>query len=100
MTFLKPLIDRASLKKGRALIRGLSRDNDGQLGVSKNRGGPPKWMVKIMVNPIKIKMDDLPLFLWKHPIRFPLIMANQPTPPNVPLVSLNKALLAPYYWGG
>ena len=32
-------------------------------GVSKNRGGPPKWMVKIMENPIK--MDDLgvPLFL-------------------------------------
>ena len=34
-----------------------------QMGVSKNRGGPPKWMVKIMENPIK--MDDLgvPLFL-------------------------------------
>ena len=33
------------------------------LGASKNRGGPPKWMVKIMENPIK--MDDLgvPLFL-------------------------------------
>ena len=37
------------------------------MGVSKNRGGPPKWMgmVKIMENPIKI--DDLggniPLFL-------------------------------------
>ena len=31
--------------------------------VSKNRGKPPKWMVKIMENPIK--MDDLgvPLFL-------------------------------------
>ena len=27
------------------------------MGVSKNRGGPPKWMVKIMGNPIK--MDDL-----------------------------------------
>ena len=27
------------------------------LGVSKNRGGPPKWMVKIMENPIQ--MDDL-----------------------------------------
>ncbi len=35
----------------------------GYMGVSKNRGGPPKWMVKIMENPIK--MDDLgvPLFL-------------------------------------
>ena len=35
------------------------------MGVSKNRGGPPKWMVKIMENPIK--MDDLgvPLFLEK-----------------------------------
>ena len=33
------------------------------MGVSKNRGGPPKWMVKIMEHPIK--MDDLgvPLFL-------------------------------------
>ena len=31
--------------------------------VSKNRGGPPKWIVKIMENPIR--MDDLgvPLFL-------------------------------------
>ena len=28
-----------------------------KMGVSKNRGGPPKWMVKIMENPIK--MDDL-----------------------------------------
>ena len=27
------------------------------MGVSKNRDGPPKWMVKIMENPIK--MDDL-----------------------------------------
>ena len=27
------------------------------MGVSKNRGIPPKWMVKIMENPIK--MDDL-----------------------------------------
>ena len=36
------------------------------VGVSKNRGGPPKRMVKIMENPIKIiKLDDLgvPLFL-------------------------------------
>ena len=33
------------------------------MDVSKNRGGPLKWMVKIMENPIK--MDDLgvPLFL-------------------------------------
>ena len=33
------------------------------MGVSKNRGNPPKWMVKIMETPIK--MDDLgvPLFL-------------------------------------
>ena len=42
------------------------------MDVAKNRGKPPKWMVKIMENPIK--MDDLggfhPLFLetpksWK-----------------------------------
>ena len=53
------------------------------MGVSKNMGGPRKWMVKIMENPIK--MDDLgvPLFLetpvyrpWKlmgledHPASF------------------------------
>ena len=33
------------------------------MDISKNRGGPPKWMVKIMEKPIK--MDDLgvPLFL-------------------------------------
>ena len=38
------------------------------MDVSKNRG-TPKWMVKIMENPIK--MDDLggehPLFLVQHP---------------------------------
>ena len=39
------------------------------MGVSKNRGGPPKWMVKIMEN--LIKRDDLggvlpPLFLVQH----------------------------------
>ena len=28
------------------------------------------------------------------------LMAGQPTPPNLPLVSLNKALLNPYFWGG
>ena len=40
------------------------------MGVSKNRGGPSKWMVKIMKNPIK--MDDLgvPLFL-ETPKSFP-----------------------------
>ena len=27
------------------------------MDVSKNRGGPPKWMVKIMETPIR--MDDL-----------------------------------------
>ena len=32
------------------------------MGVSKNRGGPPKWMVKIMENPIK--MDDLGISLF------------------------------------
>ena len=34
------------------------------MGVSKHKGGPPKWMVKIREKPIK--MDDLeenPLFL-------------------------------------
>ena len=27
------------------------------MGVSKNRGGPPKWMVKIMENPIKASFN-------------------------------------------
>ena len=37
------------------------------MDVSKNRGKNPKWMVKIMENPIK--MDDLGVFpyFWKHP---------------------------------
>ena len=36
------------------------------MGVSKNRGKTPKWMVKIMENPIK--MDDLGVpYFWKHP---------------------------------
>ena len=43
-----------------------SKEHD--MGVSKNNG-TPKWMVKIMENPIK-QMDDLggknPYF-WKHP---------------------------------
>ena len=33
------------------------------MGVSKNRGGPPKWMVKIMENPIEIDDLGVPLFL-------------------------------------
>ena len=32
------------------------------MDVSENRGGPPKWMVKIMENPIK--MDDLEVYLF------------------------------------
>ena len=41
---------------------------DDQMGVNPKIGGkPPKWMVKIMANPIK--MDDLGVFpyFWKHP---------------------------------
>ena len=33
------------------------------VGVSKNRGGPPKRMVKIMENPIKLDDLGVPLFL-------------------------------------
>ena len=39
-----------------------------EMGVSKNRGFTPKWMVKIMENPTK--MDDLggnPHYFRKHP---------------------------------
>ena len=39
------------------------------LGVSKNRGGPPKWMVKIMENPIK--MDDLGGIIRNPAVRSP-----------------------------
>ena len=44
------------------------------MDVSKNRGGPPRWMVKIMENPIK--MDDLgnlgvyTHYFRKHPYGF------------------------------
>ncbi len=34
-----------------------------QMGVSKNRGKLPKWMVKIRENPIKIDDLGVPLFL-------------------------------------
>ena len=40
------------------------------MGVSKNKGKPPKWMVYVMENPIK--MDDLGVknpYFWKHPSR-------------------------------
>ena len=61
------------------------------MGVSKNRGGPPKWMVNIMENPIK--MDDLgvPLFLetpmYNSSFFFTLIpltfkIRNHPTSPS------------------
>ena len=47
---------------------------------------PPKWMVKIMENPIKI--DDLGVFpyFWKHPY---MIQVWQPPPPqcNVPILT-------------
>ena len=33
------------------------------MGVSKNRAGPPNWMVKIMENPIKMEDLGVPLFL-------------------------------------
>ena len=38
------------------------------MDVSKNRGGPPKWMVKIVEKPY-FWMDDLggTIFFWKHP---------------------------------
>ena len=47
--------------EGRLIVR--ARTAPKHMGVSKNRGNPPTWMVKIMEPPIK--MDDLgvPLFL-------------------------------------
>ena len=52
------------------------------MGVSKNRGKTPKWMVKIMENPIK--MDDLgvPLFfetpIWRLYIFVALLEIYEP----------------------
>ena len=63
------------------------------MGVSKNRGkNPPKWMVNIMENPIKI--DDLggfPIFLetpkcWRSTM--PPSQPNQPDPPKLTLLWL------------
>ena len=53
----------------RASSKHLQKTGPNHMGVSKNRG-TPKWMVKIMENPIK--MDDLgvPLFL-ETPISTP-----------------------------
>ena len=36
------------------------------LDVSKNRGGPPKWMVKIMENPIKTLVNSLSQWTLKQ----------------------------------
>ena len=53
----------------RAMAENLCFSQLSHLGVSKNTG-TPKWMVKIMENPIK--MDDLGVFpyFWKHPFGF------------------------------
>ena len=45
------------------ILFGFNRDP--YMGVSKHRGKPPKWMVKIRENPIRI--DGFPCFFWKHP---------------------------------
>ena len=46
------------------------------MGVSKNRGKPPKWMVKIMEKPIK--MDDLGVPLFSETsISFYLFLSGQ-----------------------
>ena len=45
------------------------------MGVSKNRGGPPKWMVKIMENPIK--MDDLGVHLFFETPKWHPFCGNQ-----------------------
>jgi len=37
------------------------------VGVSKNRAGPPNWMVKIMENPIKMEDFWGYHYFWKHP---------------------------------
>ena len=49
------------------------------MDVSKNRGGPPNWMVKILENPIK--MDDLggtpPIFFKENMVQSPWVHAAQ-----------------------
>ena len=47
------------------------------MDVSKNRG-TPKWMVKIMENPIKSDDLGVPLFLVQHPYGFSLSSPNPP----------------------
>ena len=37
------------------------------MDVSKNRGGPPEWMVKIMENPMNKWMICGYHYFWKHP---------------------------------
>ena len=59
---------------------------------TENRGGPPKWMVKIMENPIK--MDDLGVpyhYFWKHPFEGICEMSwvyTKDTPPRLGKVSV------------
>ena len=54
------------------------------MGVSKNRGGPPKWMVKIMENPIN------PWMIWGEnpllaaPTFRPLFQYLRPSRPALP----------------
>ena len=51
-----------------------------QRDVSKNRGGPPKWMVKIMENPIKMGwFGGTPIF-GNTPYLGPFVAAVQPPP--------------------
>ena len=67
-----------------------SEGRNQNMDASKNRGGPPKWMVKIMENPIK--MDDLgvPLFL-ETPISWYTVC-------NVQMVNVGRIAVVGALW--
>ena len=61
------------------------------MGVSKNKGKPPKWMVYVMENPIK--MDDLGVknpYFWKHPYRIPPLKTNRNLIATYQLIELSS----------
>ena len=57
------------------------------MGVSKNRG-TPKWMVKIMENPIK--MDDLGVPLFSETCKYGFMKPTPPPPISGEKVSLRR----------
>ena len=63
------------------------------MDVSKNRGGPPKWMVRIMENPIKIDDLGVPLFLETPKCLVVVFITNQQKKDLPTLAPTKKALV-------